>query len=477
MKNKITCLLVLFAVMIGATAARGEVPVDKRWYVAPGINYIFADDDRGSDNDYGFRLGIGRAVSSAWDIELDAMVDTLSKDTYGDYKQKGMSLNALYFFRRDMRVLPYGVIGIGALQTKVPGEKSTNLMAELGFGLSYAPNGGMALRFEGRHRYDGDSSSLSSEDSFNDWLAGLTLAIPVGKMAMEEKTVVKEVPAPPPAPAPVSAPGDDDGDGVKNDADRCPGTPAGAVVDASGCPKDTDRDGVADYLDKCPGTPPGERVDAEGCPADSDNDGVINSVDQCPNTPAGVKVDSRGCPVDSDMDGVADHLDKCPGTPAAAKVDSTGCPVDSDRDGIADYLDKCPDTKPGTLVDDSGCALPEKVSITLNVEFDTARAEVRTQYNDEIKKLADFMIKYPSTTVEIGGHTDNVGREASNVSLSQRRADAVKDYLTGTFGIDASRISTRGYGSAKPVADNSTVAGRQQNRRVEAVIETMARVQ
>jgi OOP family OmpA-OmpF porin len=62
-----------------------------------------------------------------------------------------------------------------------------------------------------------------------------------------------------------AAPGDEDGDGVTNDADQCPNTPAGASVDSIGCPLDSDRDGVPDYRDKCPGTPEGAKVDSDGC--------------------------------------------------------------------------------------------------------------------------------------------------------------------------------------------------------------------
>src|SRR4030065_572506 len=210
---------------------------------------------------------------------------------------------------------------------------------------------------------------------------------------------------------------------------------------------------------------------------DSDRDGVADNLDKCPNTPVGVSVDANGCPKDSDGDGVTDSQDQCPGTPAGVKVDASGCPLDSDGDGVADYLDKCPDTKPNTLVDDKGCALPQKVSITLKIEFDTAKADIQSKYNNEIKNLADFMNKYPTTSVEIGGHTDNVGKEAMNVGLSLRRADAVKKYLVDKFGIDASRVSVKGYGYSKPVADNSTASGRQQNRRIEAGIDTVGRIQ
>src|SRR5213596_2914598 len=151
---------------------------------------------------------------------------------------------------------------------------------------------------------------------------------------------------------------DSDHDGVPDDKDACPDTPAGATVDSKGCPIDSDRDGVPDGIDKCPGTPAGAHVDAKGCPVDSDGDGVPDGVDQCPNTPPGVAVDAAGCPLDSDKDGVPDGIDKCPNTPAGATVDASGCPLDTDLDGVPDGIDQCPNTPAGTKVDAVGCPLP-----------------------------------------------------------------------------------------------------------------------
>jgi OOP family OmpA-OmpF porin len=90
-------------------------------------------------------------------------------------------------------------------------------------------------------------------------------------------------------------------------------------------PLDSDGDGVVDSLDRCPRTPRGVKVDATGCPLDSDGDGVYDYLDQCPNTPRGVTVNEKGCPLDSDGDTVYDYLDQCPGTPKGAKVDNRGC--------------------------------------------------------------------------------------------------------------------------------------------------------
>jgi OOP family OmpA-OmpF porin len=90
-------------------------------------------------------------------------------------------------------------------------------------------------------------------------------------------------------------------------------------------------------------------------PLDSDGDGVVDDADKCPNTPRGMEVDAQGCPLDSDGDGVVDYADKCPSTPPGVAVDSSGCPPDSDADGVPDYLDQCPSTPVGATVNEVGC--------------------------------------------------------------------------------------------------------------------------
>ncbi len=120
--------------------------------------------------------------------------------------------------------------------------------------------------------------------------------------------------------------------------------------------------------------------------------------------------------------------------------------------------------------------MKEKVTITLNVQFDTNKAVVKEEYNDEIKRVADFMKEFPDTTAEIGGHTDNIASAAYNQKLSEKRANSVRQYLIDKFGIDGSRLTAVGYGLTKPVAGNDTEDGRQQNRRVEAVMEAVRTV-
>ena len=214
--------------------------------------------------------------------------------------------------------------------------------------------------------------------------------------------------------------------------------------------------------------------------ADSDKDGVGNSIDECPNTPLGVKVDAVGCPLDKDGDGVPDYLDNCPDTPVGTKVDSLGCPmpdIDSDGDGVLDLNDRCPNTPKGIKVDEFGCPIPllEKVTVTLYVGFDFDKVDIKNDYRENLEKVGNLLIAYPETGVDLEGHTDSTGPEEYNMGLSMRRAESVKKDLVGTYNIDASRISTHGYGESSPAASNDTVEGRMENRRVVATIEAMVK--
>ena len=236
-------------------------------------------------------------------------------------------------------------------------------------------------------------------------------------------------------------------------------------------PVDTDGDGFPDKEDRCPA----ESGIAEngGCPdKDADGDSVVDRIDKCPDK-AG-PVENGGCPdVDSDGDGVFDRLDKCKDQPGPKA--NAGCPdTDADGDGVVDRLDKCPN-EPETVnnyQDQDGCPdeLPEKLAKFIGkiegVRFAPNRAVLLPQSFPVLDKAVEALQENPAVRVEISGHTDNVGVPAENQILSQQRAEAVKTYLESK-GVSAGRLVAMGYGSTRPVGDNSKESGRVQNRRVE----------
>lgn len=113
----------------------------------------------------------------------------------------------------------------------------------------------------------------------------------------------------------------------------------------------------------------------------------------------------------------------------------------------------------------------EGIKITFNsgLLFDFDSYKLKSTTEDNLKELAQTLNKYEDTNILIEGHTDNAGSDQYNMTLSNERADQVKDYLEAQ-GVKGSRITTEGYGETQPIASNESEAGRQQNRRVEVAI-------
>ena len=264
---------------------------------------------------------------------------------------------------------------------------------------------------------------------------------------------------------------DADGDGVIDSLDMCPNTEAGVEVDSVGCAKDFDKDGVEDLRDQCPDTEQGVAVGRDGCPLDFDQDGVPDYKDMCPNTRPNTGVDSVGCDKDEDLDGVADDRDQCPLTPKNAAVDTTGCPMDTDKDSVPDYLDKCPNSLRGVKVDKSGCPVNKKEDLDklkTGINFKSGSTILTKPSYKTLDDIVYLMQKFADVSLEIQGHTDNVGADEYNENLSQGRAQSVVDYMIRK-GISVDRLRAVGYGPHKPIADNKTKKGRAKNRRVELV--------
>jgi len=116
---------------------------------------------------------------------------------------------------------------------------------------------------------------------------------------------------------------------------------------------------------------------------------------------------------------------------------------------------------------------PERRAISLDVRFDTGKVDIKEQFRDEIGRVAAFLQEYPGISGTIEGHTDSVGSRDVNLKLSQRRAEAVVNYLVEKYEIARSRLSAVGYGPDKPSEDNTTAAGRLANRRTVAAFATM----
>ncbi len=243
---------------------------------------------------------------------------------------------------------------------------------------------------------------------------------------------------------------DRDGDGIADKDDACPDVKG--PKETKGCP-DRDEDGIIDKEDNCPDEKGTKQF--LGCP-DRDGDGIMDKEDKCPDE-KGTK-ELLGCP-DRDGDGIIDNEDKCPDDKGT--VEFQGCP-DTDADGTPDSTDKCP-TVPGPK-QNKGC--PEILDRASKVLFETGKAIIKSESYSLLDELSAMLKKYPDTRIVLEGHTDSEGDDAANLTLSKNRAKAVADYLKDK-GIDATRVSSDGFGETKPIADNKTPDGRQKNRRVD----------
>lgn len=140
--------------------------------------------------------------------------------------------------------------------------------------------------------------------------------------------------------------------------------------------------------------------------------------------------------------------------------------TDSDGDGVLDQNDRCPNTLPGAKVDEYGCVVKDQTITLENIQFEFNSAKLTPGAEAALNRVVRSLRDQPNTQVEVAGHTDSQGNDGYNLRLSGQRAESVRRYLIQN-GIDAGRITARGYGETQPIASNATDAGRAQNRRVE----------
>jgi OOP family OmpA-OmpF porin len=521
MKKSLTIIALLCCVY---TAVKAQTP-ERKW----NANFMFGFSeyagDRGTgflsydqttiENTYTYGLGLTRYLNPSFDF---GMMGTFGSWGYFEgtggngFKADNMlnlNLHAKYKFNNGYMLeesslfAPYVFAGTGLVRFKGGTTASgSDIPLVLGAGLKLQLGEVVGLNYQATYGYlvTSDRRDLQERGSLNDAFltqtVGLSFNLGKGK--------------------------DSDGDGVIDKKDKCPNTPLRVKVDASGCPVDTDGDGFTDDKDRCPneagtanGCPDRDKdgvADTEdscpdvaglpslqGCP-DTDGDGIIDSKDKCPNV-KGV-LEFEGCP-DTDGDGIPDKDDKCPDVKGVKMFD--GCP-DTDGDGIPDAQDMCPDKKgpaatngcPDTDLDgvhdgidkcptvagsatNAGCPEIKKETKQLfqkalqGIQFETGKSVIKPVSYPILNAIVKVMNDNQNYKLIIGGHTDNVGDDQANMTLSQNRADAVAKYLIEK-GVSPVRISATGYGESKPVDTNATAAGKARNRRVELSVEFLESV-
>ena len=483
-------VLLLVCICIGFTFTLKAQTPDKKWNVGLHGGITQYNGDLGRDwyqtNNTAYAFGgvsVSRYLSKLFDANLMLSKGTLgyNNGTTAGFKSdfNAASLNLRFnIVAPEYIIRPYVLVGVGAIlfdsQINFHKKNYDYILPTAGVGINIRLSPEIMLNIQetfmfankdGRDGVNSGTTNFKDNDSYLTHMVGLTVNLGNSK--------------------------DTDSDGVSDKKDNCPDTPTGVIVDKMGCPLDKDSDGVADYLDNCPDVSGSKMLN--GCP-DKDNDGIEDSKDRCPdfagtaalkgcpdadkdgvadlddkcaNTKAGTRVDASGCAIDSDRDGVADDTDRCPDV--AGVMALRGCP-DADGDGIADLDDKCPNAK-GTAAN-KGCPEISKAEISritligTKIFFENNSDKLKVASLTQLDELTKILMKYDSANLTIEGNTDSVGKDAFNMTLSQKRTESVKQYLIGK-GISGDRLTAIGNGETKPVATNKTALGRAKNRRVE----------
>ncbi len=494
-KTQLKGFILLSIISFSFSAAFAQT-ADKKWNLGLMAGFsIYSGDYGNSLRDFRYEsirqnptagLNISRYITPSFDVALNSSFGSYGFYSNGNTIFKGdmfqgnlnlrYKLNNGYMLSENSRLAPYLFAGAGVASFTGP---------RINEGMDYPIVGGLGIRlrvsnkitlnyqatygyFTSAHYNPQNFSSATGNDKFMFHMLGIGLDLGG------------------------TTDNDTDKDGIVNSKDKCPNSPAEAKVDANGCPLDTDNDGVLDYLDKCPDL--AGLFISNGCP-DKDGDGVLDAVDECPDIRGNAAL--KGCP-DSDEDGIEDRLDKCPTEKGTAAT--LGCP-DTDNDGVADNIDKCytvagdpqhsgcPDSDNDGVYDDIdlcrnipgtaanyGCPeIEEKVKQLFQkalqgIRFETGKAIIKPESFPIIDAIAKVMSEHPDYKLIIGGHTDNVGDDDMNYTLSKDRAAAVSNYLI-TKGVSPMRVSSDGFGETKPVDTNDSEKGRARNRRVEFKVE------
>lgn len=213
--------------------------------------YMGFDEDLQAEDGVFGSVGVGYQFSSNWGVELSYLMGDSEFENGTEFDSDILRFDALYHFAQSERVRPYVLLGVGHQSTEWNDLTADNSVVNAGLGLKIAISDVLSLRPEIRHIHDTDYK-------MGHQTVGLGLNLQFGKTSSAPIKPREQAPLPPK---------DSDQDGVNNDLDQCPATPAGRPVDMNGCEVSVDSDG----------------------------DGIVDSLDQCPDTSAGAKVDSKGC--------------------------------------------------------------------------------------------------------------------------------------------------------------------------------------
>lgn len=342
------------AVLLATTVVQpAAAETQDRVYLNPSVGFQYFDHDRSLSESDTYQLGVEYRFLDRWAVEgVYGNADADRKGAPGNTDYKDYRLDGLYYFDGiDSTDLVQPYVGTGAGHTTFDNNGETRLNA--GGGVRLRAGETVSLRLDAREFYSLDEDAWDTQVSF-----GVSFAF-------NREAAADPRPAPKPTPAPAPRPADSDNDGVPDERDQCPDTPAGAVVNAQGCPVDSDKDGVADYRDACPGTVAGAQVDDKGCEGVTERVETIELHIQFP-----FNSDRILDAYDSEIRRVADFMEQYPDT----SVEIAG---HSDSVGSAQYNQELSQRR------------AEAVAARVTDRFGIERSRVRAKGYGESEPIAD----------------------------------------------------------------------------------------
>lgn len=269
--------------LTAGTALADDNNFDDRWYVTPNLSFVKPDSDKNANSGLAAGIGFGKFVSERVSVDLELDKITFDLRNGGELSQKTITVMGRYHFDEQMGFRPYLGLGVGGMRHNGPVESGSDAVMNLAAGLTKEITDKVKLRTELKYRLENSDDTFTGEDTFGDFLfgAGLSIAFGEAKQQTTHTELVEQAPQ-----------------------------------------LDGDHDGISDADDRCPNSPAGARVDATGCDGDDDNDGVANSKDACPHTKAGAVVGDDGCEVQVviELQGVHFDTDKATLKPESIEI-------------------------------------------------------------------------------------------------------------------------------------------------------------
>lgn len=483
MKRRIVCLAAAAVLTVAGSAWAGNqagvfsVSPFFGGYIFDGVEHQEMSPTVGLRAGYNFTKNLGAEGAFGF---------TSSDGTKNDSNLRvyNYNLDVLYHFIPDSQLVPFVAAGFGGRSAEYEAfdKMRTRGAFNYGAGVKYFLTDEVAFRGDVRHLIFKDDllGQVNNQTLHNvEYSVGISFLFGAAKPApapvVEPKPAPVAAPAPAPKPAPVAAP-----PAPEASLAVSPGAVTkGEAVTLTWACKNSESADIQPGIGKVP--PQGSRTLS---PADS-TDYVLtcSSAAGAATSAATVGVTQPAAPVatltavpaaitkggSSTLEWACQNATAADIQPDLGTVQLQGTQKVS-PEGSADYTLTCSGAG-GKATSNAKVSVTEQLCIKLEVEFDTAKADIKKKYHAEIGKVAEFLKTYPDATGTIEGHTDNVGGADYNLKLSQRRADAVMTYLIEKYGIAKGRLSAKGFGLTKPIADNKTAAGRQKNRRILATFD------